>query len=220
MTDISIYQTSQGHIEVRLEQDTVWLSQEQMAALFEVQKAAVSKHLKNIYASGELEREATVSKLESVRQAGQRTVSRQIEHFNLDAVISVGYRVNSTRATRFRQWATGLLLEALAGVKGVEVAVVFGSVARGAQGADSDLDVLVLGSASELKLNAALKPAGRTLGRAVHATVYTIDSFKHQLGRGESFALGIVQAPRIALIGELDAAILQAPGREIQRMHP
>jgi len=113
MTDISIYQTSQGHIEVRLEQDTVWLSQEQMAALFEVQKAAVSKHLKNIYASGELEREATVSKLESVRQEGRRTVSRQIEHFNLDAVISVGYRVNSTRATRFRQWATGLLREHL-----------------------------------------------------------------------------------------------------------
>jgi prophage maintenance system killer protein len=113
MNDNSIYQTSQGQIEVRLEQDTVWLSQEQMAVLFEVQKAAVSKHLKNIYASGELEREATVSKLESVRQEGQRTVSRQIEHFNLDAVISVGYRVNSTRATRFRQWATGLLREHL-----------------------------------------------------------------------------------------------------------
>ena len=105
------------------------------------------------------------------------------------------------------------LREALSGVKGVDVALVFGSVARGAQGATSDLDLLVLGSASELKLNAALKPAGRALGRAVHATVCTIDSFKQQLGRGESFAMGIVQAPRIALIGELDAAILQAPGQ-------
>ncbi len=110
---VTIYQSDNGTVEVRLERDTVWLSQEQMAALFGVQKAAVSKHLKNIYASGELERGATVSILESVRQEGERTVSRQIEHFNLDAAISVGYRVNSTRATRFRQWATRLLREHL-----------------------------------------------------------------------------------------------------------
>jgi predicted nucleotidyltransferase len=100
------------------------------------------------------------------------------------------------------------LREAIAAVKGVEVALVFGSVARGAEGAASDLDVLVLGSASELKLNAALKAAGRTLGRAVHATASTIESFKNQLRGGESFALGVVQGPRIALIGDLDAAIL------------
>jgi predicted nucleotidyltransferase len=105
------------------------------------------------------------------------------------------------------------LREALAGVKGVEVALIFGSVARGAAGAASDVDLLALGSASELKLNAALKPAGRALGRAVHATACTIDSFNNQLRGGESFALGIVQGPRIALIGELDAAILQATGR-------
>lgn len=100
------------------------------------------------------------------------------------------------------------LRETLAAVKGVEVALVFGSVARGAEGAASDLDVLVLGSASELKLNAALKAAGRALGRAVHATASTIESFKNQLRGGESFALGVVQGPRIALIGDLDAAIL------------
>ena len=105
------------------------------------------------------------------------------------------------------------LREALQGVKGVEVALVFGSVARGAEGAASDLDILVLGSASELKLNAALRPAGRALGRAVHATACTIESFKNQLRGGESFALGIVQGPRIALIGELDAAILPGPGQ-------
>lgn len=110
---VTIYQSDNGMVEVRLDRDTVWLSQEQMAALFGVQKAAVSKHLKNIYASGELAREATVSKLESVRQEGGRTISRKIEHFNLDAAISVGYRVNSTRATRFRQWATRLLREHL-----------------------------------------------------------------------------------------------------------
>jgi predicted nucleotidyltransferase len=106
-----------------------------------------------------------------------------------------------------------MLREALAAVKGVEVALVFGSVARGAEGAASDLDLLVLGSASELKLNAALKPVGRALGRAVHATASTIESFKNQIRGGESFALGVVQGPRIALIGDLDAAILPAPGQ-------
>lgn len=113
MNEISIYQTESGTVEVRLEKDTVWLSQEQIATLFDVQKAAISKHLKNIYASGELERAATVSKMETVQQEGARKVARAIEHFNLDAVISVGYRVNSTRATRFRQWATRLLREHL-----------------------------------------------------------------------------------------------------------
>lgn len=113
MQEINIYQTENGGIEVRLERDTVWLSQEQMAELFGVQKAAVSKHLKNIFASSELERGATVSKMETVQQEGKRRIARQIEHFNLDAVISVGYRVNSARATRFRQWATRLLREHL-----------------------------------------------------------------------------------------------------------
>lgn len=113
MSEISIYETNSGSIEVRLERETVWLSQEQMAALFDVQKAAVSKHLRNIFASGELERDSTVSKMETVQQEGKRRIARQIEHFNLDAVISVGYRVNSTRATRFRQWATRILREHL-----------------------------------------------------------------------------------------------------------
>lgn len=113
--EVILYQTPSGEtrLEVRLEHDTVWLSQEQMAALFDVQKAAVSKHLKNIYASGELERGATVSKMETVQQEGARKVARQIEHYNLDAVISVGYRVNSERATRFRQWATSVLRDHL-----------------------------------------------------------------------------------------------------------
>lgn len=104
------------------------------------------------------------------------------------------------------------LREALAGVRGVEVALVFGSVARGAEGAGSDLDLLALGSVSELKLNAALKPAGRELGREVRATACTMASFRQQLRGRESFALGIVQGPRIALIGDLDAAILPAAG--------
>ena len=113
MNEISIYETPNGTIEVRLERETVWLSQEQMATVFDVQKAAISKHLKNIFTSGELERGSTVSKMETVQQEGTRRITRQIEHFNLDAVISVGYRVNSARATRFRQWATRLLREHL-----------------------------------------------------------------------------------------------------------
>lgn len=113
MNEISIYQTDSGSFEVRLEQGTVWLSQVQMASLFDVQKVAISKHLKNIYTCGELERMATVSKIETVQQEGGHSIIRQIEHFNLDAVISVGYRVNSTRATRFRQWATRILREHL-----------------------------------------------------------------------------------------------------------
>ena len=107
-SEIIIYQQDGQAVEVRLDGnlDTVWLNQEQLTVLFDVQKAAISKHLKNIFASGELERGATVSNLEIVRQEGSRKVKRSIEHFNLDAVISVGYRVNSPRATRFRQWAT------------------------------------------------------------------------------------------------------------------
>jgi Nucleotidyltransferase domain len=105
------------------------------------------------------------------------------------------------------------LRDALSGLTGVDVAVIFGSVARGAAGAASDLDLLVLGRASELKLNAALKPAGRKLGRAVRATACTVESFKNQLSGGESFALGVVQGPRVSLIGDLDAALFQAIGQ-------
>jgi predicted nucleotidyltransferase len=105
------------------------------------------------------------------------------------------------------------LREALSAVAGAKVAVVFGSVARGQARAGSDVDVLVLGSASELKLNAALKPAGRALGRPVHATTLTIDAFKNQLRAGESFAQGVAQEPRMPLFGDFDAEVLQATGR-------
>jgi predicted nucleotidyltransferase len=105
------------------------------------------------------------------------------------------------------------LRAALSGLPGVDVALIFGSVAGGAAGAASDLDLLVLGTASELKLNAVLKPVGRELGRAVRATANTIDSFMSQLRGGESFALGVMQGPRVPLIGDLDAALLQTTGQ-------
>ncbi len=89
--------------------DTFWLTQQQVANIFDVQKAAISKHVKNIFDSKELEQKATVSKMETVQTEGGRTVKRNIEYYNLDLVLSIGYRVNSVQATRFRQWATKTL---------------------------------------------------------------------------------------------------------------
>ena len=96
-------------IEVRYEDETLWLTQKMMAALFDVNVPAISKHLQNIFNEGELEQESTVSKMETVQNEGGRLVTRMIDYYNLDAVISVGYRVNSIRATQFRRWATQVL---------------------------------------------------------------------------------------------------------------
>ncbi|EHS1184921.1 virulence RhuM family protein [Vibrio vulnificus] len=96
-------------VEVLLSGETIWLTQKRIAQLFGVGVPAISKHLDNIYDSGELQREATISILETVQQEGQREVKRKLEYYNLDAVISVGYRVNSAQATQFRIWATQLI---------------------------------------------------------------------------------------------------------------
>lgn len=96
-------------MQVRLEGETLWLSQAQMAQLFDTSTDNISLHLKNIYREGELAEEATAGDFLAVRQEGVRQVQRRLKHYNLDAVISIGYRVNSTRATRFRQWATQVL---------------------------------------------------------------------------------------------------------------
>lgn len=101
------------HLEVQLHDESVWLSLNQMAELFQVDKSGISRHLKNIFESGELQREATVANFTTVQSEGQRQVTRQVEYFNLDAIISVGYRVNSKRGTQFRIWATRLLKEHL-----------------------------------------------------------------------------------------------------------
>ena len=111
---IVVYQPNETvRLDVRLENETVWLTQLKIAELFGVQKAAISKHVKNIFASGELVRDATVSKLETVQTEGGRTVVRTQEFFNLDVIIAVGYRVNSRRATQFRICATKVLKEYL-----------------------------------------------------------------------------------------------------------
>lgn len=104
-------QAGEQSIEARYEDETVWLTQKLMAELFAVDVRTVSEHLKNIYESGELAREATVRKFRTVQTEGRREVTRNVDFYNLDAIISVGYRVNSVRATQFRQWATGVLRE-------------------------------------------------------------------------------------------------------------
>ena len=112
---IIIYQphTDQPAIDVRLEGETVWLSQRQMSVLFDTSSDNVGLHLKNIYAEGELLEEATTEDFSVVRQEGNRQVRRSVRHYNLDAIISVGYRVKSATATQFRIWATKRLREYL-----------------------------------------------------------------------------------------------------------
>lgn len=113
--EVLVYEAPDGgvRVEVRLERDTVWLTQRQMSELFETTPENVLMHLKNIYADGELEEGATAKDFLAVRIEGKRQVQRQLKHYNLDAIISVGYRVNSRRGVRFRQWATGTLREHL-----------------------------------------------------------------------------------------------------------
>lgn len=113
MSELIIYEDHDRGVEIRLEGETLWLNLNQIAGLFGVNKPAISKHLKNIYKTGELDREATVSKMETVQEEGGRRVRRQIDYYNLDAVLSVGYRVNSSLATRFRIWATSVLKDHL-----------------------------------------------------------------------------------------------------------
>ena len=112
--EIVMYQPDETiRLEVRVENETVWLTQQQMADLFNATKQNVSLHINNIYDEGELEREATVKDYLTVRKEGKRTVRRHVNLYNLDVIISVGYRVKSIRGTRFRQWANRILKEYL-----------------------------------------------------------------------------------------------------------
>jgi virulence RhuM family protein/Fic/DOC family protein len=113
--EVVVYQEGRGRarIEVRLAGETVWLSLSQMAELFGRDKSVISRHLKGVFDSGELKRSATVAESATVQREGKRKVTRQVEYFNLDAILSVGYRVNSKRGTHFRIWATQTLREHL-----------------------------------------------------------------------------------------------------------
>ena len=118
---IIIYQTEDGQtqIDVRLENETVWLTQTQMAELFQTNRTSIVRHINNIYKVEELDRESTCAKIAQVQIEGKRNVKRNIPYFNLDMIISVGYRVNSKRGVKFRQWANNVLKQYL--VKGYAV---------------------------------------------------------------------------------------------------
>ena len=111
--EILIYQTDDGqtNIEVKIEDDTVWLTQQQMSELFQTSRTNVVEHIKHIYEEGELDEISTCRNFRQVRKEGNREVTRQIPHYNLDIIISLGYRIKSVIATRFRQWATQRLKE-------------------------------------------------------------------------------------------------------------
>ena len=111
--DILLYQndTEKEFVNVVFYNESFWLTQKGMAELFDVNVPAISKHLQNIYEEEELEQSATISKMETVQKEGSRMVTRALDYYNLDAIIAVGYRVNSKKATRFRQWATKTLKE-------------------------------------------------------------------------------------------------------------
>ncbi len=96
-------------VTVSPNEETVWLTQKQMAELFDVKSQAITRHLKNIYNDEELFKEATCSKIEQVQMEGSRKITRKMDFYNLDAIIAVGYRVNSKNATSFRRWATSIL---------------------------------------------------------------------------------------------------------------
>ena len=112
---VVVYETPDGEmrVDVRLDQETVWLTQRQMSEVFQTSSDNVGLHLKNVFADGELEESATTEDFSVVQAEGKRQVRRALKHYNLDAIISVGYRVNSKRGVQFRQWATHTLRDHL-----------------------------------------------------------------------------------------------------------
>ena len=119
--EILIYEAPDGStaLDVRLQDETLWLNLNQISELFERDKSVISKHLRNVFATAELDRAATVAFFATVQEEGGRSVTREVEYFNLDAILSVGYRVNSKRGTKFRVWATSVLRDHL--LKGYSV---------------------------------------------------------------------------------------------------
>ncbi len=113
--ELIIYQSKDGNMKlsVQLDGDTIWLTQQDISSLFGVHVPAVSKHIKHIYADGELKKKGTLSTMETVRTEGKRSVKRTVEAYNLDMILSIGYRVNSKRATQFRVWSTQVLKQHL-----------------------------------------------------------------------------------------------------------
>jgi hypothetical protein len=118
---IEIYRSAEGNIEIEVQitDDTIWLTQRQLSELFEKDVRTINEHIKNIYNSQELVADSTIRNFRIVRQEGNREISREVDHYNLDMIISVGYRVNSKRGIQFRQWATKMLKDYL--IEGVAI---------------------------------------------------------------------------------------------------
>ena len=143
--EIVMYQPDETiRLEVRVENETVWLSQAQMAELFKATKQNISLHINNIYDEGELERIATVKDYLTVQKEGKRIVNRHVNLYNLDVIISVGYRVKSVRGTRFRQWATRILKEYL--FNGYSVNRRFETIEQRLTAAEDKIDFFVRSS--------------------------------------------------------------------------
>ena len=109
MESLVIYQNGEIELGISIKEETIWLTQKQIVELFDSSKANISEHIKAIFDGYELDRGSTVRKFRTVQKEGNREVARDLEHYNLDVIISVGYRVNSIKATKFRQWATSVL---------------------------------------------------------------------------------------------------------------
>jgi hypothetical protein len=156
--EVVVYEAPDGEVrvDVRLERETVWLTQRQMSVLFDTTTDNIGLHLKNIFSSNELEEAATSEDYSAVQTEGTRRVQRRLKHYNLDAIISVGYRVNSKRAVRFRQWATRTLREHL--VRGYTLNEKR-LTERGFQEARETLDLL----ARTLQNQASLDDIGRAV---------------------------------------------------------
>jgi len=153
--EILLYQPDEitKHIEVRIdaENDTVWLNQYQMAELFQTDRTSILKHLQNIYSSGELNEEATCATIAQVRSEGSRTVTRKVMHYNLDAILSVGYRVNSRKGTHFRIWSNKILKDYL--LKGYTINNRMNRLEDNVQSISDKINQI------ELQINTSLIPA-------------------------------------------------------------
>jgi hypothetical protein len=142
VNEIVLYQSgNEVKLEVRLEDETVWLTQAQMVELFNSSKANISEHIKNIYSTQELEESSTVRNFRTVRMEGNRRVTRKIDHYNLDIIIAVGYRVNTKQGTLFRQWANRVLKEYL--LKGYAVNQRFERLETRVSATEDKLDFFV-----------------------------------------------------------------------------
>ncbi len=143
--EIVMYQPDETiRLEVRVEDETVWLTQQQMAELFGTRRQAITKHLQNIYECDELKKEATSSILELVRKEGNRTVKRKVEFYNLDTIISVGFRVNTKKGIEFRQWANRVLKKYL--LNGYSVNRRFETIEQRLTAAEDKIDFFVRSS--------------------------------------------------------------------------